>query len=77
LLQGTEDRIVPPAQAQVLRDALAANGVPHALILFEGEAHGFRSASTIIRALQAELAFYGEVLGFTPADELPPLALER
>jgi len=77
LLQGEDDPIVPPSQARVLRDALKANGVPHALILFEGEAHGFRSSDTIIRALEAELAFYGQVLGFDPADDLPPLVLER
>jgi dipeptidyl aminopeptidase/acylaminoacyl peptidase len=77
LLQGTEDPIVPPSQAEVLREALHAGGIPHALILFPGEAHGFRSADTIVRALEAELAFYGEVLGFEPADDLPPLRLER
>lgn len=77
LLQGTEDPIVPPSQAEVLREALHAGGIPHALILFPGEAHGFRSAATIVRALEAELAFYGEVLGFEPADDLPPLQLER
>ena len=77
LLQGTDDPIVPPSQAEVLRAALHAGGVPHALIVFSGEAHGFRSASTIVRALQAELAFYGQVLDFTPADDLPPLELQR
>lgn len=76
LLQGVDDPIVPPAQARVLRDALRDNGVPHALILFDGEAHGFRSAGTIVRALEAELAFYGQVLGFVPADPLPELALD-
>lgn len=77
LLQGTDDPIVPPSQARVLSDALHDNGVPHALILFEGEAHGFRASETIVAALQAELAFYGQVLGFAPADDLPPLTLER
>ena len=77
LLQGTEDPIVPPSQAEVLRDALRSGGIPHALILFDGEAHGFRSAATIVAALQAELAFYGQVLGFEPADDLPPLTLDR
>ena len=77
LLQGTEDPIVPPSQAEVLRDALRRGGIPHALILFDGEAHGFRSAATIVAALQAELAFYGQVLGFEPADDLPPLTLDR
>jgi dipeptidyl aminopeptidase/acylaminoacyl peptidase len=75
VLQGADDRVVPPSQAEAVVAALAANGLPHAYLLFEGEGHGFRQAPTIVRALQAELAFYGQVLGFTPADDLPPLDL--
>jgi dipeptidyl aminopeptidase/acylaminoacyl peptidase len=77
LLQGAEDQVVPRSQAEALRDALAEGSVPHALVVFEGEAHGFRRAETIVAALQAELAFYGQVLGFTPADDLPELVLDR
>lgn len=66
LLQGSDDRVVPPSQAEVLVAALEANRVPHRYLRFEGEGHGFRRASTIIAALEAELAFYGEVLGFEP-----------
>lgn len=76
LLQGGLDPVVPLSQAEVLRDALAANGVPHALEVYPDEAHGFRSAATIVAALGAELAFYGAVLGVTPADRLPPVHLE-
>lgn len=71
LLQGSVDPVVPPAQARVLSDALADNGVRHALVVFEGEAHGFRRADTIVRALELELSFYGTVLGFAPDDEVP------
>jgi dipeptidyl aminopeptidase/acylaminoacyl peptidase len=67
MLQGSDDKVVPPAQAEVLVAALEANGVPHRYLRFEGEGHGFRKASTIVAALEAELAFYGEVLGFEPA----------
>jgi dipeptidyl aminopeptidase/acylaminoacyl peptidase len=67
LLQGTEDKVVPPAQAEVLVAALRANGVPHRYVLFQGEGHGFHLAETIVAALRAELQFYGEVLGFEPA----------
>ena len=56
--------------------ALAAKGIPHAYLTFEGEQHGFRQASSIVRSLQAELSFYGAVFGFRPADDLPPLAIE-
>jgi hypothetical protein len=56
--------------------ALRRNGIPHAYIPFEGEDHGFRRASSMIRSIQAELAFYGAVFGFVPADPLPPLRLD-
>jgi len=75
LLQGSEDPIVPPNQAAALNAALAERGVPHAMILFQGEAHGFRSADTIVKAFGAELSFYGQVLGFDPAGDLEPLHL--
>lgn len=76
LLQGDEDRIVPPSQSELFRDALAAKGIPHAYLLFEGEQHGFRKASSIIRAAEATLSFYGQVLGFSPP-WVPVLELER
>ena len=75
VLQGLDDRVVPPAEAERIVAALRANGVPHAYLPFEGEDHGFRKASSMIRAIQAELAFYGAVFGFVPADALPPLPL--
>jgi dipeptidyl aminopeptidase/acylaminoacyl peptidase len=75
ILQGSEDPVVPPSQSEALRDALAANGVPHAYVLFEGESHGFRQAATLVRAFEAELAFLGRILGFaTPG--IPPLELD-
>ena len=64
LLQGAEDAVVPPTQAEAIRDALAAKGVPHAYVLYEGEGHGFRSATTVVHALESELAFLGQVFGF-------------
>ena len=76
LLQGDEDRIVAPSQSEAFRDALAAKGIPHAYLLFEGEQHGFRKAGTIVRAIEASLSFYGQVLGFSPAC-VPVLELQR
>lgn len=67
LLQGLEDKVVPPAQAEVMVEALRHNGVVHEYVPFEGEQHGFRQAGTIKRAVEAELSFYGRILGFTPA----------
>ncbi len=74
--QGGEDRIVPPAQAETLAAALARRGVPHALVLFPDEGHGFRRAENVERALEAELWFYGRVLGFAvDATPRPGVAL--
>jgi dipeptidyl aminopeptidase/acylaminoacyl peptidase len=62
LLQGTDDPVVPPAQAERMRDALAAAGTSCDLRFFEGEGHGFRREGTLTACLEAELAFYLEVL---------------
>ncbi|MGZ8749985.1 MAG: prolyl oligopeptidase family serine peptidase [Pseudonocardia sp.] len=64
VLQGTEDAIVPPAQSEAIVAALRGKGVPVAYLLFEGEQHGFRRAENVRRALDAELSFYAQVLGF-------------
>ncbi len=66
LLQGLDDPVVPPEQSASIARDLAAHGIRHACITFEGESHGFRRADTITAALQAELSFYGQILGFTP-----------
>lgn len=73
VMQGLDDKVVPPAQAQAIVDALAANGIPHTYLAFEGEGHGFRSAAAIRRSLEAELSFLGQVFGFEPADGLEPI----
>ena len=65
LLQGTEDEVVPQT-AEAIRDAMEEEGIAHAYIAFDGEQHGFRRAETIERALEAELSFYGQVVGFDP-----------
>jgi len=67
VLQGSEDRIVPPNQSRMIVEALKSRGVPVEYLEFEGEQHGFRKAETIVTAYEAELAFYGRVFGFTPA----------
>ena len=74
LLQGLDDPIVPPRQAESIAADLSAHGIRHALLTFKGESHGFRRAETIIAALEAELSFYGQVLGFTPPG-IPQLTL--
>jgi len=66
ILQGSDDAVVPPAQAEAIRDALAARGVPHAYVLYEGEGHGFRRPETVVDALERTLAFLGRAFGFAP-----------
>ena len=63
LLQGAEDAVVPPNQAETMAAAVAAKGLDVELIIFEGEGHGFRKAETIRDALDAELAFYARTFG--------------
>ena len=76
-LQGLDDKVVPPSQAERMVEALRAKGIAVAYVSFAGEAHGFRRAENIRRALEAELSFYGQVFGFEPADRIEPVALAR
>ncbi len=75
LLQGSEDKIVPPNQAEEMVDALKEKGIPVAYLLFEGEQHGFRKAENIKRALDAEFSFYSQIFGFALADEIEPVEI--
>lgn len=77
VLQGDEDPIVPPAQAELIVSALDARQVPHAYLVFTGEQHGFRLAENIVTAIHAELSFYGQVFGFTPAGDVPPVPVRQ
>lgn len=70
MLQGLEDEIVPPNQSEAIVAAVAAKGLPHAYVTFEGEQHGFRKAESIVRSFEVELWFYGKVFGFEPADPI-------
>jgi dipeptidyl aminopeptidase/acylaminoacyl peptidase len=75
--QGLEDAVVPPNQAELTVEALRRKGLPVAYLTFPGEQHGFRKAETIQTVLRAELAFYGRIFGFSPADGLPDLAIDN
>ena len=76
LLQGLEDRVVLPNQAEMMVDALRNKGLPVAYIPFEGEQHGFRKSENIKRALEAELYFYSRILRFDIADDIEPVEIE-
>jgi dipeptidyl aminopeptidase/acylaminoacyl peptidase len=75
LLQGLDDKVVPPAQSEVIVEALKERRIPYAYIAFAGEGHGFRKAENIKRALEAHLSFLGQVFGFEPADDIEPIAI--
>lgn len=77
LQQGTEDRVVPPSQAREMAAAVRAKGQPVALVLYEGEGHGFRRAETIAASLEAKLSFLGQVFGFVPAGGAPVLRIDN
>lgn len=75
LLQGAEDKVVPPNQAQLMADALQRRGIPHAMVVFEGEGHGFRVPANRQRATELELSFYGRVFGFEPDGQIEQIEL--
>lgn len=77
LLQGLDDKVVPPSQSEVIVDALQKRGIPYAYIAFAGEGHGFRKAENIKRAAEAHLSFLGQVCGFEPAGAIEPVAIEN
>jgi dipeptidyl aminopeptidase/acylaminoacyl peptidase len=77
LFQGAEDLVVPRAQAELMAKAARDKGLPVALLVFPGEQHGFRKAETIVRCLEAELAFYAAVLGLVLPEPLPPVAIDN
>ncbi|HEU4326093.1 MAG TPA: S9 family peptidase [Roseiflexaceae bacterium] len=77
LLQGLDDKIVPPNQAELMRKAVRAKGLPVAYLPFAGEGHGFRKADSIKRALDAEFYFFSRIFGFDPADEIDPVEIEN
>lgn len=67
ILQGADDKVVPPGQARDLAAAVAAKGLSVRLRIFDGEGHGFRQDATVIAVAEESLAFLGRVHGFTPA----------
>jgi len=77
VFQGLDDKVVPPAQAEMLVDALRRKGIPFAYLPFAGEGHGFRKAETVKRSLEAELYFYGAILGFPLGEEIEPVKIEN
>ena len=76
-LQGQDDKVVPPNQAELMVEALRQKGLPVAYIAFEGEGHGFRRAGDDRGGAEAERAFFCRVFGIEPEETLVPLAIEN
>lgn len=77
VFQGSDDLVVPPNQSEMVVEALRTKRVPVAYVLFDGEGHGFRRAENQRAALDGELSFYAQVLGFElpAAEAIPPVAI--
>ncbi len=73
ILQGGEDAVVPPAQAEAIVAALRANGLAYAALTFPDEGHGFRRAENIIRALEAELWFFARAFDLDLDEPIEPV----
>ncbi len=76
LLQGADDPIVPPSQSEMIYLGLKSHQSPIAYLLFENEAHGFRNAKTIIKALHAELYFYSRFFKIPLKDPIAPIPID-
>ncbi|MGJ6979529.1 alpha/beta hydrolase family protein [Aestuariimicrobium soli] len=63
ILQGLDDKVVPPNQARAMAEAVEAKGLQVELKLYEGEGHGFRGGEARRDALERELAFYRRLFG--------------
>ncbi len=75
LLHGLDDPVIVPEHAEILARELAEHHVPHVHLTFAGEGHGFRRAETIVASLEAELSFYGQILGFSPDGITQPVVI--
>jgi len=76
-LQGADDKVVLPNQAELMVEALRKKGVPVAYLLYEGEGHGFRKAENIKRSLDGQFYFFAKIFGYEPADRLEPVEIEN
>ncbi len=77
ILQGLEDKVVPPNQAYDMADAVRATGKPVALVTFEGEGHGFRGMAARREALESKVSFLQQVFGMEHSADVPKLAIEN
>ncbi len=60
IFQGSEDKVVPPNQAESIVSALREKGIPHKYRLYEGEGHGFRKTENVADFLKETERFLVE-----------------
>ena len=77
ILQGLQDRVVPPNQAYDMAEAVRNKGLPLALVTFEDEGHGFRSLNARKQALESQVSFLEQVFGLPLSPDIPRLQLEN
>ena len=65
LLQGSEDKVVPQSQAELIKDALEKEGKTVELKVYEGEGHGFVKGENIRDSIETELDFYRKTWGIS------------
>lgn len=60
LLQGAEDKVVPPENSREIVKILMEKGIYNEYVEYEGEGHGFRQKENLIDSLTKEAAFFSE-----------------
>ena len=75
--QGSEDKIVPPAQSQKMFESLKKRGIATAFLLFDHEGHGFCDAANMKRCLEAEEYFYSQIFALALPEMVEPIAIEN
>lgn len=71
LLQGDEDKVVPPNQAEMMFEVLKEKGLATTLVMYKGEQHGFRKGENVQHALNSEYSFFCQVFGIEALDVAP------
>ncbi len=77
ILQGLQDKVVPPNQAYAMADAVRAAGKPLALVTFDDEGHGFRGMFARRSALESKVSFLQQVFGMEHSQDVPVLDIEN
>lgn len=77
ILQGLQDKVVPPEQAFAMADAVRSAGKPLSLVTFDNEGHSFRTVDARRQSLQAELSFLQQVFDLSLSNDIPILPIEN